>query len=254
MKLRIVSDLHLHSTNDLNYSLPKLPTDDTTTLIIAGDLSNGFSDIQISWLKNQSNQFQNVIYVLGNHEYYNNDIATLVSKLDFEFKAYDNIHVLNGMKQIDDVLFIGCTLWTNFFEGDENLMEIAHVFMSDYRYIKYNNREFKPIDSYYLFKNDLDGIKHGLDHAKLNNLKPVVITHHAPSFKSVHPRFFNSEVNSAFYSNLDNFIENSDIKLWIHGHMHNTSDYNIGNTRIICNPKGHVGENPIYNPRLLINI
>ena len=37
-------------------------------------------------------------------------------------------------------------------------------------------------------------------------------------------------------------IKNSEIDIWIHGHIHTSSDYQIGKTRIICNPKGYPDE------------
>jgi len=36
-------------------------------------------------------------------------------------------------------------------------------------------------------------------------------------------------------------MDRPQIKLWTHGHMHNASDYMIGETRVVCNPRGYVG-------------
>jgi hypothetical protein len=74
-------------------------------------------------------------------------------------------------------------------------------------------------------------------------LPVVVCGHHAPSKASTHPRY-KSEilVNGAYSTNLDEFIlDRRQIKLWTHGHTHETFDYMIGTTRIVCNPRGYDG-------------
>ena len=78
------------------------------------------------------------------------------------------------------------------------------------------------------------------------NVNPgdVVITHHAPSFKSSLECFISTPLNPAYATDLSDFMLDYKPKYWIHGHMHNTSDYKIGGTNILCNPRG-------YTPREL---
>jgi hypothetical protein len=38
----------------------------------------------------------------------------------------------------------------------------------------------------------------------------------------------------------------------VHGHTHSPFDYQVGATRIVCNPKGYSGENPNFDPALTI--
>jgi hypothetical protein len=41
---------------------------------------------------------------------------------------------------------------------------------------------------------------------------------------------------------LDDFIESRpQIRLWLHGHTHHNFNYWIGETRVVCNPRGYVG-------------
>jgi hypothetical protein len=69
----------------------------------------------------------------------------------------------------------------------------------------------------------------------------VVITHHAPSFASVHERYrSDTTMNGGFASNMDDFIlDHPNIKYYFHGHMHDPVDYMIGTTRVMSNPRGY---------------
>ena len=83
----------------------------------------------------------------------------------------------------------------------------------------------------------------------------MVITHHAPSIGSVPRDFHRNPVSAAYASNLDELVEQSGAALWVHGHLHSQSDYRIGNTRVVCNPRGYPDErNPAFVPDLVIEI
>jgi hypothetical protein len=88
----------------------------------------------------------------------------------------------------------------------------------------------------------------------------VVVTHHAPSFQSVHERFAGDKMNICYANNLEALMWYNPIKLWIHGHVHNSLDYIVGDelqsTRVICNPRGYFGyeENRDFDPRLTIEV
>jgi Icc-related predicted phosphoesterase len=73
--------------------------------------------------------------------------------------------------------------------------------------------------------------------------KYVVVTHHAPTPLSIAKCYKEDRLmNGAFHSDLSEFImDRPQIKLWTHGHMHNVSDYVVGETRVVCNPRGYVG-------------
>ena len=67
----------------------------------------------------------------------------------------------------------------------------------------------------------------------------VVISHHAPSPRSIAPQYEGNKLNPAFISDLETMIANNSIALWIHGHTHTAFDYRIGGTRVVCNPRGY---------------
>lgn len=95
--------------------------------------------------------------------------------------------------------------------------------------------------------------------------RTVVVTHHAPHPDSVHPRFAGNLLNPAFASDLSALMGPAD--LWIHGHVHDSFDYQVNGTRVIANPRGYAlnrqsvqspeqleWENPLFDPRLVIEI
>ena len=86
----------------------------------------------------------------------------------------------------------------------------------------------------------------------------MVITHHAPSPKSIHPRFADSLLNACFVSDAERLIDGSRARLWIHGHTHDSFDYCLNGTRVVCNPRGYarngVNENPLFDANFLVEI
>ena len=84
----------------------------------------------------------------------------------------------------------------------------------------------------------------------------VVVTHHAPSRRSIHPRFAGTLLNVCFASDADHLGGRP--ALWIHGHVHDSFDYDLRGTRVVCNPRGYardgVPENPAFDPDLCIEV
>ena len=149
---------------------------------------------------------------------------------------------------IDGVVFIGATLWTDCNRGNPLTIQVLKHGMNDYRAITHHITV--PYDNY----RKLDPRDTCEDHARakeyikticeLNRDKKVVVcTHHAPSFRSVHPHYASeTDMNGGYASDLSEFImDHENILFWTHGHMHDPSDYMIGQCRVICNPRGYVG-------------
>jgi len=82
-----------------------------------------------------------------------------------------------------------------------------------------------------------------IDHVTREPGSYIVVVHHAPSSQSIAERFkADTLMNGAFRSELDEFImDRPQIRLVCHGHMHNNSNYWIGETRVVCNPRGYAG-------------
>jgi len=244
LKIQILSDLHLEFGN---ISVPRVDRD---LLIIAGDLDIG--EKPIDFIKEQL-KISPVIYILGNHEFYHQDYYEI---MDFWKKIeITNFYFLeNSAIEFSGIRFLGAILWTDINKGNRNDIEAAKIGLNDFRVIRKENRKFTPEDSIILHNESVKWLKNELK--KEFKGKIVVITHHLPSYLSVHKKYEKSPINPCFYSDLDNLIKKFKPNLWIHGHTHDSFDYVIDNTRIVCNPRGYVNieENKKFNPSLIIEI
>jgi Icc-related predicted phosphoesterase len=124
--------------------------------------------------------------------------------------------------------------------------------MNDFRLIKNGNRGISGggYASRWSTEDSVEDHKKMLDYIKIATAdyggepkKFVVVTHHAPTALSIAECYKGDTLmNGAFQSDLIDFIlDKPQIKLWTHGHMHNVSNYMIGETRIVCNPRGYIG-------------
>ncbi|TQV76713.1 phosphoesterase [Aliikangiella marina] len=235
MKIHLLSDLHLEF-HDFSYQ--DIGAD---VLVLAGDIHT--KDRGVRWaLNNIINR--PVIYVLGNHEYYGKTYPKLLAELK-KLTKHTNIHVLeNEVLKVGHVNFLGCTLWTDFkLFGDPKIAGYhCQQKMNDYKKIKRlpNYSKLRSIDTAIIHKRSLDWLGKSLErHRGETN---VVVTHHAPSIHSVPGDCRGDFTTAAYTSALDDFIKTHSPKFWLHGHLHNTSDYFIGESRILCNPRGYPDE------------
>lgn len=248
MKLRILSDLHVEFEN---FDPPPAEAD---IVVLAGDIH--VQQQGLDWARDRFPGLP-VLYVLGNHEYYNQAMPRHLEELRRR-AADSNVHVLeNDALSIDGVTFLCCTLWTDFaLHGDARLAGLtANQAMSDYRLIRVSPeyRQLRSSDTADLHRQSRDWLAEAARRHAGDKL--VVITHHAPSIGSVPENFRVSPVSAAYASNLDELVTACGAELWIHGHLHSQSDYRIGNTRVVCNPRGYPGErNPAFRPDLVIEI
>jgi hypothetical protein len=199
-----------------------------------------------SWrqfLKRCSDAFPHVIYIAGNHEFYNGKWMRTLDVLHQECAKFPNIHFLECESvKIDDVTFIGGTFWTDMNKGDPLTLHAVRDMMNDFRTIR---KEFdgytklKPVDTVVRHKKMLGYIRSVV--AERHDEKFVVVGHHSPSKMSTHEQYKNEYLmNGAYSSDCSEFIlDHPQIKLWTHGHTHHPFDYVIGETRIVCNPRGY---------------
>ena len=165
---------------------------------------------------------------------------------------------------IDDVRFIGVTLWTDFRLKAGALDEAwahhevgraAPDFTGAMRDSNAHNGLLTTQESARRHGDDRAFIEDQLAKAREDGLTPVVITHHAPSPRCIRPWFEKSRLNPGFASNLDALIEKYQPVLWVHGHMHDPVDEWVGSTRIIANPHGFSRvEGHTFNPALVVNV
>jgi Icc-related predicted phosphoesterase len=254
MKIYVASDIHLEF-GDLTLS----NTDDVDVLILSGDIcvakdivrNNEFRDRTRAFFKRVSVDFPHVVYVMGNHEHYSGDFAKSQSYLQnwFTEEGLDNIHLLEKSTfSLGDYLFVGGTLWTDMNKHDPLTLFNARSMLNDFTKIKNSNApgtwRFMPAHA----AEDHSKFKHYLwnviqNHRERNDSKKIIVVgHHAPSKKSIHPYYTDQLMNGCYSSDLDEFIfDHPEIVLWTHGHTHESFNYTIGDCRIVCNPRGYWG-------------
>jgi hypothetical protein len=214
------------------------------------------------FLKRCAFQFPHVVYVAGNHEFYNGKWVKGIQYLRDECAKFPNVYFLErDMKIIDDVVFVGGTLWTDMNKGDPLTLHAVRDMMNDFRIIKNDEKGYtnlKPADTVVRHRETLQYIKHVVTEHK--DKRCVVVGHHSPSVLSTHEQYRNEHLmNGAYHSDLSEFIlDHPQIKLWTHGHTHHPFDYTIGETRVVCNPRGYESdgycEDSGWDPNIVIEV
>lgn len=236
MKIGLVSDLHIEFSNII------LPKEDIDVLIMAGDICvvrDIHKDYCYEFFKNINDNFERVVMVMGNHEHYSGDISTsyLILKEYFVDKGFYNIHLLeNEIYPYNGYNFLGCTLWTDFDNGNIDSMFYVQRGMNDYRIIKYGDNSLCPQDTYNINQESRNFI---IQNENLDNI--IMVTHHTPSYDSCDTKYkYESHLNTAYHNNFNSYLhDKSNFKLWVHGHVHDPFDYYIDKTRVVCNPRGY---------------
>lgn len=248
MKLHLLSDLHIEF-GEWDY-----PKTDCDVVILAGDIHT--KERGVKWALEQIKD-KPVIYVLGNHEYYKKAYPKLALQLKEMCKG-TNVHLLEqDVVQIDGINFFGCTLWTDFELLGDPRQAGAHcqLVMNDYHNIKKtpSYSKLRSLDTSRIHKECIHWLGQELD--KRKGEKNIVVTHHAPSALSIPANRRDSLTSAAYASNLEDFILRHEPNAWVHGHLHNSSDYNIGSCRVLCNPKGYAGEeNDSFSDRFTFEV
>lgn len=252
MKVHVLSDLHLGVCE------MDRPLTDADVVVLAGDI--GPPRQAAAWAMRFDRP---VLYVLGNHEFYGGHIDAAATELA-QLCAGTQVRLLDDDEVvIDGVRFLGSTLWTDFMlHGDgaakQLAIDAAQRFMRDFSRIRSGDGKtlFTPADAAARFARHAAWLDAKLDTAHAG--PTVVITHHAPSPRSIHPRFAGSALNACFVSRAEHLVGAARAGWWIHGHTHDSFDYELHGSRVVCNPRGYakngVNENPLFDPGLTIEV
>jgi predicted phosphodiesterase len=253
VKLHILSDLHL------GVGALEPPRTDADLVVLAGDIARPAA--AVAWAQRFGKP---VLYVLGNHEFYGGSLDGTVA----EFRrlcAGTAVRLLDDEAVvIDGVRFLGSTLWSDFGlfateQERQQAIEMAQQLVRDFSRIR--RREdgealFTPDDAAACFARHAAWLDRQLDAPHAG--PTVVITHHAPSCQSIHPRFTGSPLNACFVSDADHLLRDRRAALWIHGHTHDSFDYHVHGTRVLCNSRGYakdgVNENARFDPLLTVEV
>lgn len=266
MKLHILSDLHLELFG-FEPDLEAVAAADV--IVLAGDIHKGTQ--AISWAR-ATFPDKPIIYVAGNHEFYDNFWFDLIEELRVEAQVH-NVHFLeNDTVSIDGVRFLGATLWTDFEFNDPSRksqnMKLAEAEMADYGFI---DPSLSAGDKYIRLQAAQTLARHQESMAWLKTEllkgdpgKTVVVTHHYPHANSCAPQWINDPMNVAFGSNIPLDVLTG-ATLWVHGHTHDSFDYRVEDgsrsVRVVCNPRGcppniadfHF-ENRSFRPHLIVEL
>jgi Icc-related predicted phosphoesterase len=260
VKLWIRSDLHC-SLDALTTSFEDAPEHDVA--VLAGDIWSSI-DKQIRMLDSITEK--PVVVVAGNHEFDAKCLPIELMAAEVAAKrAGRRVRFLErSATVIQGVRFVGGTMWTdlNLYGSDARSFSMSHAQVngSEFKSI-YNDLPdvagmprlpFSPEDARRIHLQTREKIEEVM--AQPFDGPTVVVTHHAPSKRSIAERWQGDVGSPAFASDLTGFIERLQPALWIHGHVHDSFDYSIGKTRVICNPAGFEGENPRYDPNLIVEV
>jgi Icc-related predicted phosphoesterase len=253
MRIALLSDIHL-SVNAIPF-----PEVDADVMVLAGDIARPAAAIE--WARACPVP---AVYVAGNHEFYGSDLISTYEHLK-RLAQGTQIHVLERSEYVcSGVRFLGCTLWSDYrlstsAEERAQSIDLATKLIRDFTHIKISPDFpdlFTPTVSQLIFLQTVAWLE---DCFSRDSATPtVVVTHFAPTRSSISPAFANSPINPSFVSDLEERIKEWQPVLWLHGHTHGSFDYRVGNTRVICNPRGYakngVNENPDFDDALVIEL
>lgn len=256
MRAWVFSDIHVDSAA---YELPPTPLD-VDCIIVAGDVADGHH-LSANWLRERVVPLGlPVVYVAGNHDFYGTDLAADYAGIYGEV-GIELLHPGRPTIEIAGTRVVGSTLWTDYaIAGDVDAARSwARRSMPDLLSIDLGMRRIATRDLLDMHRQQRMTIEREL--VRPFDGPTIVVTHHAP-----HPRSLRSPMltpdDGSYASDLSAIIERYEPAAWIHGHVHNSRDYYVGATRVVCNPRGYAitsrdgrrHENPGFDPMKVIEI
>jgi predicted phosphodiesterase len=255
MKLWILSDLHI----DVNRRRPLLlpdPRPAHDAVVVAGDVCQGIGK-SLAFIAGEGLNARPVVYVAGNHEFYGRDRHAELEDGRNAAAGSSDIHLLErDSVMLGGVEFLGCTLWTDYayfgLTGQARAMRWAAQRLDDHRLIRNGAGLWLPEHCLEEHRASRAWLEERL--ARDSPCTKVVVTHHAPSRRSVEARYRDDPLTPAFAGNLDGLLGKA--RLWVHGHTHAPADYRVAGCRVIANPRGYVGigEGREFNPGLVVTV
>ena len=239
MQIHLMSDLHLEFGGKVHLT-------GGDVLILAGDIfiashfkkseASPYHAIAITYddfMNEAFKLYSVIIMVMGNHEHYSGEFTESAKLIRARYPGL--ILLDNEFVELEGQRFFGGTMWTDMNAHNPLVMMRARDSMNDFKVIKNRHIKFLPRDSIESHRSFM----YALNESYTPGM--VVISHHAPSWQSLDPRYAGDALNSCYATDLNHWILDKDIKAWCHGHLHNSSDYMIGETRVLCNPRGYHG-------------
>jgi len=262
MNISLLDDLHLE------FEPIELPGGET--LLLAGDIcvadflrplrtdaeARNHQRVCKQFFFEECDKYERVFYTPGNHEYYHGyyeDCETILR----DFLKGTNVTLLQSQDAVlrPGLRVFGATMWTDLRNDDWFVKKAVDNYMSDFHVIErypdlaalngpYGSRKRRmtPLDTVGFHRAAMARLTDALHQHADDQF--IVMSHHAPSMESSHPVWGKGEnlTNYAYITELSEFILNhKQITHWVHGHVHDSMDYPIGDCRVMCNPRGYAG-------------
>ena len=270
LKIDYVSDLHLE-INGSAQDCVKPRDSEGDILLLVGDITcyryfkPERTDSESRSMKKRFQKFiqdqphKEIFLIPGNHEYYGFYFEGADKWMDGILRSIDpRLRILQNELIIrNGVAIFGATLWTNMNNYNPLTMMAVGNGMRDFEIIGLKRDEDVTYEDRHrmgrVFKNRFGTETAYREHCvTMANLRQyydmfsdmpfVVATHHGPSFKSHSlERFGDTEIKYGYLTEYGDWISDSKIDYWIHGHTHHNVDYKLGNCQVTSAMYGYVG-------------
>lgn len=240
IKSKFNSELVEHNKTKITSEHNKTKIQKNNLLFLCGDIGYPFNDNYDEFMNFVSNKFSKIFVVSGNHEYYN--ASKTISEIDTQINhitdKYNNIHFMNNqVKHLPEfnLTVIGSVLWSR--------VTINEKLINDFNYINTkqgtkNNQLISIQDYNNLHNESLKKLTTNI-YENNNTTQTIIMTHHLPSFKMIHPSYKGSKINDFFATNLEFLMQQFNINYWLCGHTHFRMEKIIHDTKVIAYPYGY---------------
>ena len=244
MKFQLFSDIHIELIKRKFKDIPV----ESRYLILAGDIGKiGYPNF-IEFIQYCSSNWEQVIYVFGNHEFYgSHSIETIRTRFIEFFKTFPNVHLLDNTSiQIEDVTIYGFTGWTlPIFDNST----VARNYLNDYNMIKTSKGKLRIEDHAIMANEQIEKFKEFIDEVESDKI--MIVTHFPPIRNGTSDPMYMGDILNAYFSwnnmLIDNNIITNKIKIWCSGHTHFSYDFIFDNIRYVSNQVGYENEGLPYN-------
>jgi len=280
MRIRVLSDLHVTHEHNVLKDVPDVECDVT---VVLGDVANPMTS-GLDWV---ARSFPRpLVYVPGNHCFYRGlpgsgeEHTHYADQMDRSREMAEKHRIIllqNESVEIAGTRFIGGTLWADFSAlpvgwtlksamelsqkgWTEDFGRMSREYHNDFREIRVgggtSRDRFTPSLMMSLHREARRFFESEL--AKEFDGQTVCLTHYAPSRQSLDPARVTHQW--LYCASMDHLMSGENApQLWLHGHVHLNRDYQIGNTRVVCNPRGYAftpskRENPDFIPDLVVEV
>ncbi|MCJ1345505.1 hypothetical protein MMC31_003712 [Peltigera leucophlebia] len=244
---QINSDLHLEVGQQ--YSSFQIPAS-APYLVLAGDIGRlADYDSYLDFLRTQTEQFELVFLVLGNHEFYSSTFTAgleSAGKLEKEPCLNGRLVLLHQTRYDlpnSGLVVLGCTLWSKV------PAEVNEI-------VKAKVKDFQKIEGWTVghhnaaHESDLSWLRQQIVSVQTENKESqkgesersiLVITHHAPLVSGTSsPDQAKNPWTPAFATDILSQGNWTNVKAWVFGHTHYTTELKKGGVKVVSNQRGYV--------------